>query len=88
MGRLQTAAHVLESNITTTKHLYHEVDVRENLMRDKSYVGEKQRISECFDSVIRELDFQRSHVLVLAAKLESVTTMVRACPADIIASGN
>ncbi|KXH64867.1 hypothetical protein CNYM01_13998 [Colletotrichum nymphaeae SA-01] len=59
------------------KHLHHEVSVRQDLERDKSHTIEKQRISECCDSVIRELDFQRSHVLVLTAKLESVTTMVR-----------
>ncbi|OHE96248.1 hypothetical protein CORC01_08466 [Colletotrichum orchidophilum] len=59
------------------KYVYHEINVRQDLARDDTYLREKKRISECVESVVRDLAFQRSHVLVITAKLESVTTMVR-----------
>ncbi|KAK1990856.1 hypothetical protein LX36DRAFT_379606 [Colletotrichum falcatum] len=77
MGNLQTAAHVLEMNIAVMRFVYQEVNARPALGRNYAYLSEKERLLDCVDSVTRELEFQRKHVLVITAKLDSITAMVR-----------
>lgn len=62
------------------RSMYQEVDARLALGRNDAYLSEKERLLDCVDSVARELEFQRRHVIVIAAKLDSITAMVRYLP--------
>ncbi|KXH54992.1 hypothetical protein CNYM01_03392 [Colletotrichum nymphaeae SA-01] len=76
MDRLQTATHVLEGNILTIQTIQQEMGgklVRWSLQKLEG----KDKLSDTAEAVIRDLEFRKRHVVLIIAKLESVTTMVR-----------
>lgn len=76
MDRLQFACHALDNNIATIRAVWHEVNVSPTLSNSCGQYMEKEKLSECIEGVVRELEFQRRHLQSIMSRLESVTAMV------------
>ncbi|KAK2026547.1 hypothetical protein LX32DRAFT_17430 [Colletotrichum zoysiae] len=77
MDRLQTASHVLESNIRTILEIRREAESSPAPWDSFEKFGEKLRFLCCAEEVARELEFQQGHVRSIISRLEAVTMMVR-----------
>ncbi|KAI3537255.1 hypothetical protein CSPX01_10344 [Colletotrichum filicis] len=76
MDRLQTATHVLEGNILTIQTVQQGMGAKPVRWSLQQLEGE-DKLSDTAEAVIRDLDFRKRHVVLIIAKLESVTAMVR-----------
>ncbi|KAK1854827.1 hypothetical protein CCHR01_02507 [Colletotrichum chrysophilum] len=77
MDRLRIASHSLENNIRTIKAIHQEVDKSHILWESSQQPVEKDKFSQCIVNIVRQLEFQRTHVQSIIYRLEAVTTMVR-----------
>ncbi|KAF2993479.1 hypothetical protein E8E14_001128 [Neopestalotiopsis sp. 37M] len=77
MDRLQTADHVIGNMISTLSQIEAEALKRDTIWTKGRAETEKVTFSNRVESVVRQLEFERSQVQRITTRLQGVTAMVR-----------
>lgn len=77
MDRLDTVHHVIGNIISTLTQIKEEAKRRETIWRRDRATTEKVAFSHRVESVVRQLEFERSQVQRITARLRGVVGMVR-----------